>query len=210
LGRALFLWCAYPAPMPRCTCHVWVRSALAFYVCMSVALFGTSPCADVNASRQAHVFTFTHTRTHTHLHAHTQTRTLYTHTHAHAHAPTGTHTHTHRRTDAHTHPVHSQAYADSPEVTTPLLKFMAEFVFNKSTRLTFEPSSPNGILLFRSARTFCAPLGSINRSPIGINQSINQWYPAHRAFARAGRATCSGRAGGAEGKGHAKDMLRTC
>jgi len=44
-----------------------------------------------------------------------------------------------------------EAYADSPDVTTPLLKFMAEFVFNKSTRLTFESSSPNGILLFREA-----------------------------------------------------------
>jgi hypothetical protein len=34
-------------------------------------------------------------------------------------------------------------------VTTPLLKFMAEFAFNKSQRLTFDSSSPNGILLFR-------------------------------------------------------------
>lgn len=42
-----------------------------------------------------------------------------------------------------------QAWADCPDVTTPLLKFMAEFVFNKSTRLTFDASSPNGILLFR-------------------------------------------------------------
>ncbi len=30
-----------------------------------------------------------------------------------------------------------------------LLKFMAEFVFNKSSRLAFDASSPNGILLFR-------------------------------------------------------------
>lgn len=41
------------------------------------------------------------------------------------------------------------AWADSPEVTTPLLKFMAEFVHNKTQRLTFDSSSPNGILLFR-------------------------------------------------------------
>lgn len=45
-----------------------------------------------------------------------------------------------------------QAWADVPDVTTPLLKFMAEFVFNKSTRLTFDASSPNGILLFRWER----------------------------------------------------------
>jgi exportin-7 len=44
---------------------------------------------------------------------------------------------------------HLQAWADSPDVTTPLLKFMAEFVFNKSNRLTFDASSANGILLFR-------------------------------------------------------------
>lgn len=41
------------------------------------------------------------------------------------------------------------AFADAPEVTTPLLKFMSEFVHNKTQRLTFDSSSPNGILLFR-------------------------------------------------------------
>ncbi|KAG0447142.1 hypothetical protein HPP92_028453 [Vanilla planifolia] len=40
-------------------------------------------------------------------------------------------------------------WSDTPEVTTPLLKFMAEFVYNKTQRLTFDSSSPNGILLFR-------------------------------------------------------------
>lgn len=39
--------------------------------------------------------------------------------------------------------------ADTPEVTTALLKFMAEFALNKTQRLTFDSSSPNGILLFR-------------------------------------------------------------
>lgn len=42
-----------------------------------------------------------------------------------------------------------EAWADTPEVTTPLLKFVAEFVLNKTQRLTFDSSSPNGILLFR-------------------------------------------------------------
>jgi exportin-7 len=41
------------------------------------------------------------------------------------------------------------AWADTPEVTTPLLKFLSEFVQNKTQRLTFDSSSPNGILLFR-------------------------------------------------------------
>lgn len=58
-----------------------------------------------------------------------------------------------------------KAWADVPAVTTPLLKFMAEFVFNKGQRLTFDSSSANGILLFRcgpkklphsvSCRNFC-------------------------------------------------------
>ncbi|GAX79235.1 hypothetical protein CEUSTIGMA_g6675.t1 [Chlamydomonas eustigma] len=53
-----------------------------------------------------------------------------------------------------------EAWADSPDVTTPLLKFMAEFVFNKSTRLTFEASSPNGILLFREVSKVITTYGS--------------------------------------------------
>jgi hypothetical protein len=35
------------------------------------------------------------------------------------------------------------------QVSTAILKFMAEFVLNKTQRLTFDSSSPNGILLFR-------------------------------------------------------------
>jgi exportin-7 len=42
-----------------------------------------------------------------------------------------------------------EAWADAPDVTTAMLKFMAEFAMNKSQRLTFDSSSPNGILLFR-------------------------------------------------------------
>ncbi len=42
-----------------------------------------------------------------------------------------------------------EAWADCPEVTTAALKFMGEFVLNKTQRLTFDASSPNGILLFR-------------------------------------------------------------
>jgi exportin-7 len=45
-----------------------------------------------------------------------------------------------------------EAWAGCPDVTAPLLKFVAEFCFNKSQRLTFDSSSPNGILLFREVR----------------------------------------------------------
>lgn len=47
-----------------------------------------------------------------------------------------------------------EAFADVPAVTTPLLKFVSEFVFNKAQRLTFDSSSPNGILLFREVRAY--------------------------------------------------------
>lgn len=55
------------------------------------------------------------------------------------------------------------AWADSPPVTTAFLKFMNEFVHNRAQRLTFDASSPNGILLFREVskvRSACLSLGS--------------------------------------------------
>ncbi|PNY12018.1 exportin 7, partial [Trifolium pratense] len=45
-------------------------------------------------------------------------------------------------------------------VTTPLLKFVAELVLNKSQRLTFDSSSPNGILLFREVSKLIVAYGS--------------------------------------------------
>lgn len=50
-------------------------------------------------------------------------------------------------------------WADSPEVTTPLLKFFAEFVLNKTQRLTFDSSSVNGILLFREVSKLLVTYG---------------------------------------------------
>ncbi|KAH0730079.1 hypothetical protein KY289_001267 [Solanum tuberosum] len=46
------------------------------------------------------------------------------------------------------------------KVTTPLLKFVAEFVLNKSQRLNFETSSPCGILLFREVSKLIVAYGS--------------------------------------------------
>lgn len=51
-------------------------------------------------------------------------------------------------------------WSDSPEVTTPLLKFVVELVLNKSQRLTFDQSSPNGILLFREVSKLLVAYGS--------------------------------------------------
>ena len=50
-----------------------------------------------------------------------------------------------------------EAWADSPDVTTAMLKFMAEFATNKTQRLTFDSSSPNGILLFREVSKVSIP-----------------------------------------------------
>ncbi|XP_019186899.1 PREDICTED: exportin-7-like isoform X2 [Ipomoea nil] len=51
-------------------------------------------------------------------------------------------------------------WADVSEVTTPILKFIAEFVLNKSQRLNFETSSANGILLFREVSKLIVVYGS--------------------------------------------------
>ena len=48
----------------------------------------------------------------------------------------------------------------SMQVTTPLLKFMCEFVLNKAQRLTFDSASPNGILLFREVSKIIVAYGS--------------------------------------------------
>ena len=37
-----------------------------------------------------------------------------------------------------------EAWADTPAVTTAILKCMGEFVMNRTQRLTFDASSPNG------------------------------------------------------------------
>lgn len=50
-----------------------------------------------------------------------------------------------------------ELWAHDPQVTTPILKLFAELVQNRSQRLQFDISSPNGILLFREAsKVICA------------------------------------------------------
>ena len=46
-----------------------------------------------------------------------------------------------------------------PDVSIPLLKLYAELVYNKGQRLTFDASSPNGILLFREASAVIVAYG---------------------------------------------------
>ncbi|KFW12707.1 Ran-binding protein 17, partial [Eurypyga helias] len=47
-----------------------------------------------------------------------------------------------------------------PACTTPVLKLMAEFMQNRSQRLNFDVSSPNGILLFREASKMICTYGN--------------------------------------------------
>lgn len=51
-----------------------------------------------------------------------------------------------------------EAYSPDPVANT-LLKFFAEFVHNKSQRLSFEISSPNGILMFRDTSQVISTFG---------------------------------------------------
>ncbi|URE41766.1 hypothetical protein MUK42_06737 [Musa troglodytarum] len=61
-------------------------------------------------------------------------------------------------------------------VTTPLLKFMAEFVLNKAQRLSFDSSSPNGILLFREVSKLVVAYGSsILSRPINTDIYNNKY-----------------------------------
>jgi exportin-7 len=53
-----------------------------------------------------------------------------------------------------------ELWYNEPFVSTPILKLMAELVQNRSQRLTFEISSPNGILLFREASRLVCTYGS--------------------------------------------------
>ncbi|XP_033102804.1 exportin-7-like isoform X2 [Anneissia japonica] len=53
-----------------------------------------------------------------------------------------------------------QLWCHDPAVTTPILKLMAELVQNRSQRLQFNVSSPNGILLFRETSKMVCSYGS--------------------------------------------------
>ena len=59
-----------------------------------------------------------------------------------------------------------ETWYDTPEVTTPLLKFIAEFVNNKTQKLTFDISSPNGILLFPEVTPPSPPPPPKHKHPI--------------------------------------------
>lgn len=53
-----------------------------------------------------------------------------------------------------------ETWWDTPAVAVPLLRFVAEFVYNKTQRISFSPSSPNGIILFKEASKVLQIYGS--------------------------------------------------
>ncbi|XP_073851303.1 ran-binding protein 17 isoform X5 [Macaca fascicularis] len=53
-----------------------------------------------------------------------------------------------------------ERYYGEPACTTPILKLMAELMQNRSQRLNFDVSSPNGILLFREASKMVCTYGN--------------------------------------------------
>ncbi|KAL3148536.1 hypothetical protein ABBQ38_013973 [Trebouxia sp. C0009 RCD-2024] len=72
-----------------------------------------------------------------------------------------------------------EAWADTPEVTTALLRFMAEFVMNKNTRLAFDSSSPNGILLFREVSKVLTRYG---QHILRIGQTSNPYSEKYKGI----------------------------
>ncbi|XP_066968934.1 exportin-7 isoform X2 [Macrobrachium rosenbergii] len=69
-----------------------------------------------------------------------------------------------------------EIWSHDPQVTTPVLKLFAELVQNRSQRLQFDVSSPNGILLFREASKVICTYGSRILAQ-GDNIPKDQMYP---------------------------------
>ena len=66
-------------------------------------------------------------------------------------------------------------------MTTPVLKLFAELVQNRSQRLQFDVSSPNGILLFREASKIICTYGTrilnVNVSKEQARQQSKPQFP---------------------------------
>lgn len=53
-----------------------------------------------------------------------------------------------------------------PALTTPVLKLMCELAQNRSQRLQFDVSSPNGVLLFREISSLLVAYGESESGPL--------------------------------------------
>lgn len=69
-------------------------------------------------------------------------------------------------------------WADAREVANSILKFIAEFVHNKTQRLTFDSSSANGILLFREVSKALCGYGNrtLDQRALTLSDPYEQRY----------------------------------
>jgi len=83
----------------------------------------------------------------------------------------------------------TEAWVESPDVTTPILKFMAEFDYNKNSRISFGVSSPNGYLLFRLVSQVIVTYGRrVIHFPKEGNQYRLKYKGIHISFTAFARA----------------------
>eukprot|EP01012_Entosiphon_sulcatum_P048196 TRINITY_DN6640_c0_g3_i3.p1 TRINITY_DN6640_c0_g3~~TRINITY_DN6640_c0_g3_i3.p1 ORF type:complete len:1077 (+),score=296.35 TRINITY_DN6640_c0_g3_i3:284-3514(+) len=75
-----------------------------------------------------------------------------------------------------------QVYGHDPDVTTPLLKLLADFVHNRSQRILFESSSPNGILLFKESSKLLLMYGEPRLLAHAQNQNNPGWNGGQQAY----------------------------
>jgi len=66
----------------------------------------------------------------------------------------------------------AEVWADTPAVTSPLLKFFGELVHNRSGRISFPASSPDGYLLFREMSNLIVTYGFSPIHPSFCNSGV--------------------------------------
>jgi len=70
----------------------------------------------------------------------------------------------------------AELWFDEPKVVLPMLKFLAELVYDKNRRLAFPPSSANGILLFKEvSKILCSYGNQIIHKPV-VGDMYNERY----------------------------------
>ncbi|XP_070090024.1 ran-binding protein 17 isoform X9 [Equus caballus] len=77
-----------------------------------------------------------------------------------------------------------------PACTTPILKLMAELMQNRSQRLNFDVSSPNGILLFREASKMICTYAISETEPVLLS-TAGMSHPGPHELRHQLRASCT-------------------
>ncbi|XP_070630614.1 ran-binding protein 17 isoform X10 [Bos indicus] len=77
-----------------------------------------------------------------------------------------------------------------PACTTPILKLMAELMQNRSQRLNFDVSSPNGILLFREASKMICTYAISETEPVVLS-TLGMSHPGPHELHHQLRSSCT-------------------